>query len=54
VGRRLALRWHSVFFTCTLLDSSKKPVFVACDKQHKKSFFVPWYLQALGKLERAT
>jgi hypothetical protein len=37
-----ALRcWHSVFFTCPLLDSRKKRVFVACNKKHKKSFFCP-------------
>jgi hypothetical protein len=40
-GRRLALRWHSVFFTCPLLDSRrKKTVFVACDKK-QKTFFWP-------------
>jgi hypothetical protein len=30
-----------VFFTCPLLDSRKKLVFVACNKKHKKTFYCP-------------
>jgi hypothetical protein len=41
-GRRLVLRcWHSVFFTCPLLDSRKKLVFVACDKKQKNLLLPP-------------